>query len=158
MAPWRHRFLQGGIDALRQDAPRFGRTPTITAEGQSRILEVTLPSTPATATPWSTRSLAEHLGLVRPPSDASGNATAPSSRASRRLLPAVAAVLCCHEDFATLVLPSGEGRKPIPDTLLTVEALENIGVPAGKIRLPLEKMELSDGIAHDFATITVLAE
>ena len=63
VALWRSRFLQGGIDALRQDAPRSGRTPTVTAEVQSRILQVTLHSKPAAATHWSTRTLAEHLGL-----------------------------------------------------------------------------------------------
>src|SRR5664280_2572549 len=63
VALWRQRFLQGGIDALRQDAPRSGRTPTITAAVQSRILQVTLHSKPAAATHWSTRTLAEHLGL-----------------------------------------------------------------------------------------------
>ena len=63
VALWRQRFLEGGIDALRQDAPRSGRTPTVTAEMQSQILEVTLHSKPAAATHWSTRTLAEHLGL-----------------------------------------------------------------------------------------------
>ncbi len=63
VALWRSRFLQGGIDALRQDAPRSGRTPTVTAEVVSHIVEVTLHSKPAAATHWSTRTLAEHLGL-----------------------------------------------------------------------------------------------
>jgi transposase len=63
VALWRSRFLQGGIDAMRQDAPRSGRTPTITAEVESRIVHATLNSKPAAATHWSTRTLAEHLGL-----------------------------------------------------------------------------------------------
>ena len=63
VALWRQRFLQGGIDAVRQDAPRSGRTPAITAEADSQILEVTLHSKPAAAAHWSTRTLAEHLGL-----------------------------------------------------------------------------------------------
>jgi transposase len=63
VALWRQRFLTGGIDALRQDAPRSGRTPTVTAEVESRILQVTLHAKPAAATHWSTRTLAEHLGL-----------------------------------------------------------------------------------------------
>ena len=63
VALWRQRFLQGGIDALRQDAPRCGRTPTITPEVESRILQVTLHTKPANATHWSTRTLAEHLCL-----------------------------------------------------------------------------------------------
>jgi transposase len=63
VALWRQRFLQGGIDALRQDAPRSGRAPTVTPEVVSKILRVTLHSKPAAATHWSTRTLAEHLGL-----------------------------------------------------------------------------------------------
>jgi len=63
VALWRRRFTQGGIDALRQDAPRPGRTPTVTAEVESRIVQVTLHDKPAAATHWSTRTLAEHLGL-----------------------------------------------------------------------------------------------
>jgi transposase len=62
VALWRRRFLEGGIDTLRQDAPRPGRTPTITPEIESHILEVTLHTKPATATHWSTRTLAAHLG------------------------------------------------------------------------------------------------
>src|SRR5215203_1907548 len=63
VALWRQRFLQGGIEALRQDAPRSGRTPTVTAEVQARIVQTTLHTKPAAATHWSTRTLAEHLGL-----------------------------------------------------------------------------------------------
>ena len=63
VALWRQRFLAGGIDALRKDAPRPGRTPTVTAEVESRILQATLHTKPAAATHWSTRTMAEHLGL-----------------------------------------------------------------------------------------------
>jgi Integrase core domain. len=63
VALWRSRFLQGGIDALQQDAPRSGRTPTVTPEAESHILQVTLHGKPTAATHWSTRTLAEHLGL-----------------------------------------------------------------------------------------------
>jgi transposase len=63
VALWRSRFLQGGIDALRHDAPRSGRTPTVTPELESKILHTTLHTKPAAATHWSTRTLAERLGL-----------------------------------------------------------------------------------------------
>ena len=63
VALWRARFLAGGIDALRKDAPRSGRPATITAEIESRIVQTTLHSKPANATHWSTRTLAEHLGI-----------------------------------------------------------------------------------------------
>jgi len=62
VALWRQRFLSGGIDALRQDAPRAGRPPAVTAEVESRILQVTLHTKPVAATHWSTRTLAEHMG------------------------------------------------------------------------------------------------
>ncbi len=63
VALWRSRFLQGGIEALRRDAPRSGRKPTVTPELESQILQVTLHTKPAAATHWSTRTLADHLGL-----------------------------------------------------------------------------------------------
>jgi len=63
VALWRQRFLDAGIDALRKDAPRTGRPATVTAEVESRILHATLHDKPVNATHWSTRTLAEHLGL-----------------------------------------------------------------------------------------------
>ena len=63
VALWRKRFVAGGIQALRQDAPRSGRPPMLTPELQSRIVEATLHTKPAAATHWSTRTLAAHLGL-----------------------------------------------------------------------------------------------
>jgi transposase len=55
--------VTGGIDALRQDAPRSGRTPSVTPEVESRIVKTTLNDRPPAATHWSTRTLGEHLGL-----------------------------------------------------------------------------------------------
>ncbi len=49
--------------ALRQDALRCGRTPTITPEVESRILQVTLHTKPANAAHRSTRKLARHMDL-----------------------------------------------------------------------------------------------
>jgi transposase len=63
VALWRRRFLQGGIQALLQDAARSGRTPSVTPEIESRIVNTTLHEKPAAATHWSTRTLAAHLGL-----------------------------------------------------------------------------------------------
>ena len=63
VALWRDRFLTGGIDALRKDAPRSGRPATVTAEIESRIVQATLHDKPVNATHWSTRTLAEHLGV-----------------------------------------------------------------------------------------------
>jgi len=63
VALWRQRFVDGGIDALRKDAPRSGRPATVTAEAESRIVNATLHERPINATHWSTRTLAEHLGV-----------------------------------------------------------------------------------------------
>ena len=50
VALWRQRFLDGGIDALREDAPRSGRPATITTEVESRIVHATLHD-------WSARDI-----------------------------------------------------------------------------------------------------
>jgi transposase len=63
VALWRQRFLDGGIDALRKDAPRSGRPATVTTEVESRIVHATLHDKPVNATHWSTRTLAEYLGV-----------------------------------------------------------------------------------------------
>ena len=63
VALWRQRFLDGGIDALRKDAPRSGRPATVTAEVESRIVHATLHEKPADSTHWSTRTLGKHLGV-----------------------------------------------------------------------------------------------
>jgi transposase len=63
VALWRQRFLEGGIDALRKDAPRSGRPASVMQEMESRIVQVTLHEVPTDATHWSTRTLAEHLGV-----------------------------------------------------------------------------------------------
>ena len=62
VALWRQRFVDGGIDALRKDAPRSGRPATVTADMESCIVQTTLHSKPVDATHWSTRTLAKHLG------------------------------------------------------------------------------------------------
>lgn len=63
VALWRRRFIEGGLPALLQDASRAGRTPSVTSEVESHILHTTLHEQPASGSPWSTRTLALHLGL-----------------------------------------------------------------------------------------------
>ncbi len=63
VALWRRRFMEGGIQALLQDAARPGRTPSVTPEIESHILNTTLHESPVAVARWSTRSLAAHLGL-----------------------------------------------------------------------------------------------
>jgi hypothetical protein len=46
-ARWRNRFLQGGMAALKKDAPRPGRTRTITDRRVKKVVEMTLRQKPA---------------------------------------------------------------------------------------------------------------
>jgi transposase len=62
-ARWRNRFLDGGLAALDKDAPRPGRTRTITAEKVREVIRRTTQETPANATQWSTRSMARAVGV-----------------------------------------------------------------------------------------------
>jgi len=63
VARWRNRFLEGGIAALEKDAPRPGRTRTITDGRVKQVVEMTLHQKPANATHWSTRTMATAAGI-----------------------------------------------------------------------------------------------
>jgi hypothetical protein len=60
---WRNRFLDAGIEGLKKDAPRPGRTPRITPEMVREVIARTTQTKPANATHWSTRALAAELGI-----------------------------------------------------------------------------------------------
>jgi transposase len=62
-ARWRNRFLDGGAAALDKDAPRPGRTPTITAAKVQEVVRKTTRQKPPNATHWSTRTMAAASGL-----------------------------------------------------------------------------------------------
>ena len=62
-ARWRARFLAAGVDGLLQDATRPGRPRTTREAGNvEEVVRITLEETPAGATHWSTRTLAQYLG------------------------------------------------------------------------------------------------
>jgi transposase len=61
---WRSRFLARRLDGVLDD-PRPGAPRTITDAQVERVLTRTLESTPADATHWSTRSMAQASGLSR---------------------------------------------------------------------------------------------
>jgi len=63
VALWRRRFIEGGVQALLQDAPRSGRSPSVTKAVEWYVLRATRDEQPAGAANWSTRSLAAYLGL-----------------------------------------------------------------------------------------------
>ena len=62
-ARWRKRFLKMGLAGLAQDAPRPGRTPTITPAKIQDVIRKTTQEQPSNATHWSTRSMAAATGL-----------------------------------------------------------------------------------------------
>jgi transposase len=62
-ARWRARFLKCGISCLEKDAPRPGRTPTIPESVVKRVIHMTTKEKPANATQWSTRTMAEAVGI-----------------------------------------------------------------------------------------------
>jgi transposase len=62
VATWRSRFLRDRVDGL-VDEPRPGRPRTITDAQVEQVVVTTLETKPVNATHWSTRSMAEHVGL-----------------------------------------------------------------------------------------------
>jgi len=62
-ARWRKRFLAMGITGLEKDAPRPGRTPSISAATVQKVIRTTTQERPRNATHWSTRSMATHMGI-----------------------------------------------------------------------------------------------
>ena len=59
---WRNRFVQFRCDGLLDD-PRPGRPRVVGDEQIKELIVATLETTPKDATHWSTRSMADHLGL-----------------------------------------------------------------------------------------------
>ena len=59
---WRARFLAERLDGLH-DEPRPGAPRTVTDDDVERIIVKTLEDTPADATHWSTRSMAQATGM-----------------------------------------------------------------------------------------------
>src|SRR5208282_6043047 len=63
VALWRTRFLTLGVDGLLRDASRPGRTPSISTQTVTRIIEKTTQSKPANATHWSRSTMAREAGI-----------------------------------------------------------------------------------------------
>jgi transposase len=62
---WRTRFAALRTAGIEKDAPRPGRTPAISAETVTRIVEKTTREKPENATHWSTRSMAKAVGVSK---------------------------------------------------------------------------------------------
>jgi transposase len=59
---WRSRFALLRVEGIRQDAPRAG-APALSEALVKKIVETTLHDKPPGETHWSTRTLADHLGV-----------------------------------------------------------------------------------------------
>ncbi len=62
---WRSRFVEQSVEGILKDLPRAGRKPTNRSKVEGRIVQVTTQEQPANATHWSTRLLAEKLGVTQ---------------------------------------------------------------------------------------------
>lgn len=62
---WRERFLALRLMGLEKDAPRPGRIPRIRQQKITAIVNATLQTTPANATHWSLRSMAQVQGISK---------------------------------------------------------------------------------------------
>jgi len=63
VALWRDRFLTLGVDGLLRDASRPGRTPSISTQTVTQVIEKTTQSKPANATHWSRSTMARVVGI-----------------------------------------------------------------------------------------------
>ena len=62
-ALWRERFLALGVAGLLKDASRPWRTPSISAQTVTRVIEKTTRSKPVKATHWSRSTMAREAGI-----------------------------------------------------------------------------------------------
>ena len=62
---WRGRFLELGTEGLLKDAPRPGRTPSISAELTATLIAKTTQGTPSHGTHWSTRTMAKEMRISK---------------------------------------------------------------------------------------------
>lgn len=62
VSKWRRRFVERRLDALA-DAPRSGRPRTIEDDRVEECIRLTLEEEPEDATHWSTRTMAERVGM-----------------------------------------------------------------------------------------------
>lgn len=60
---WRHRYAESGLGGIEKDAPRPGRRPSISPAKVREVVEKTIHTTPKDATHWSTRTMADEIGI-----------------------------------------------------------------------------------------------
>lgn len=64
VARWRRRFLDAGLPGIASDKSRAGRPRSAAEFHEERVLSATHKARPPDGRRWSTRSLAEHLGIA----------------------------------------------------------------------------------------------
>lgn len=62
---WRIRFALHGFEGVERERPRTGRKPKVHDQVARRIIDTTLSVAPPGGNRWSTRRLAEFLGVSR---------------------------------------------------------------------------------------------
>jgi transposase len=62
---WRMRFDRGGLDEVTRIPRRSGRKPTVRRSVEAKIIETTLHQPPTQGRRWTTRLLAQTLGVSR---------------------------------------------------------------------------------------------
>jgi transposase len=62
---WRRRYLECGIEGLKQGKTRPSRVPPLPVEKVQEVLTLTLTGKPVAATHWSCRTLAQQVGISR---------------------------------------------------------------------------------------------
>ncbi len=62
---WRRRFAVLRVAGIEKDAPRPGRTPAVSAETVDLIVRKTTQEKPEAATHWSTRTMAQAVGVSK---------------------------------------------------------------------------------------------
>ena len=60
---WRQRYAKFGMAGIEKDAPRPGRTPSISAAKVREIVKMTTRSKPKAGTHWSSRTMAAEVGV-----------------------------------------------------------------------------------------------
>ena len=55
-----------------------------------------------------------------------------------------------HEEFDLFVVPAVKESKQMEDTLATIQALSSLGIPAKKIRVVFNKVEVDDDVETEF--------
>lgn len=60
---WRRRYAESGLSGIIKDKTRPGRIPAISSALRSRIVKLTVTTTPKGATQWSRESMAKKVGI-----------------------------------------------------------------------------------------------